>query len=85
MNRLVKDMSINEKTFDCKTREAVGTQDEEDLDSEDDEAQEGDIVDRTDAHFLNSSGRQGDTLKTKSRVEAGVLEDEYGGRWPAPR
>lgn len=69
--RLVKDMSVNEKTFDASKTPSRQANEEEDLHSDEDD--EGEIIDRSDQHFLDiRSNTRGDT-------------EADGSKWPAPR
>jgi len=70
LSRLVKDMSVNERTFDpSSSRQA----DEEEVGSDEDE-DEGEIIDKTDAHFLDIASRQ------QGKGSTGA----DGTRWPQP-
>ena len=73
MTRLVRDMSVGEKTFDSSTSRQA---DEEDIQSDEDD--EGEIIDRTDAHFLDIAAKQKKGSGGRGSIEAD------GTRWPAP-
>ena len=73
MTRLVRDMSVGEKTFDSSTSRQA---DEEEIQSDEDD--EGEIIDRTDAHFLDIAAKQKGGSGGRGSIEAD------GTRWPAP-